>query len=604
MNAYSQPCESGAKKFWRVVFGTMVGFILSSIVLTILSMIFFGVIIAALSGSTPTVKENSVLKLSLSEEIHERAMDNPFSDLNLGQYSQTMLGLDDILSCLESAASDPKIEGVALYLSHVNAAPATREEIRNAIVEFKQSGKFVYAYGESFTQGAYYIASAADKIFLNKMGAVEFKGVAFQVMFYKGLLDKLDLEVQIVRHGQFKSAVEPFMLDKMSEANRTQMGKLATTIWETMAEQISEARGISIDSLNFYADNLLPQNATEALNFGFVDALVYENEFEDTLRSKLHIDEDDDINFVTIANYKAAQPAIEEEPDLDKIAVFYAVGSIIDGNGDDETIGSRTFCRDFRKVYQDDNVKAIVLRINSPGGSALASEVIWNEIEQAKHAGKVIVVSMGDYAASGGYYMACNADAIVAEPNTLTGSIGVFGMIPNAQNLLKNKLGITIDGVNSNAHSSFYSAYQPLDPLETQRLQNSVEEVYATFTKRVAEGRTAAGVPMSVEQVDKIGQGRVWAGKDALEIGLVDQLGHIDDAVALAAEMAKLSFYERKNYPEQQDWLTKLLNSSTEVAARAIKAEMGELYYTYSAVQTVLNARGVQARMPMDLLID
>ena len=597
--AYETKQESGAKKFWRIVFGTMVGLFFSSIIVSFLSIFFMiGIVAAVSSGTSSTViDKNTVLKIKLDCDITERTADNPFESMNLGAYSNSSIGLNDILKALKAAATDDRISGIYLNVYDVPAAFATVEEIRNAIIKFRESGKFVYAYCEGYSQRGYYLATAADKVFLHEKGEMDFRGLAMQIMFYKGLLDKLGVEMQVIRHGQFKSAVEPYILDKMSEANRLQMETLCNSLWETMSENLAEARGMDIDSLNYFADNLIPLNAQDALNHGFVDGILYSRDFEDTLRNLMNIEADKDINSISLSEYAKNCPA-EKVKGNDKIAVLYAVGEIKDGKGSDEVIGSETLCKAIRDAYQDKDVKAIVLRVNSPGGSALASEIIWREIEAAKAAGKIVVTSMGDYAASGGYYISCNSDLIFAEPNTLTGSIGVFGMLPNVQNFLKNKLGITVDVVKSNAHADSYTGMRKLDAVETAKLQATVEECYATFT-----GRVAAGRKMTVEAVDEIGQGRVWTGKDALRLGLVDKLGHIDDALAAAAKMAKLTDYSVITYPKQKSWFENIFDTDDK-SAQILQRELGDLYEPYAALRNIVEAKGIQARMPMELIIE
>ncbi|MEG1556388.1 MAG: signal peptide peptidase SppA [Bacteroidales bacterium] len=547
--------ESGTKKFWRIVLGTMVGFFLSSFIVSILSFfMMLGIIASFSSMDKAIVKDNSILQLNLQNEIKERAIENPFEGLAGLEDYYGVTGLNDILKCIKSAAIDPRIKGICLHTSRLIAAPATVKEIRDALVEFKKSGKFVYAYSDVYAQNGYYLSSVADQLALNKKGDLEFKGIAMQVLFYKGLLDKLDVDVQVVRHGQFKSAVEPYIMDKMSAANREQMTLLSNALWKVITHDIATSRKISIDSLNLIADHLLCSNATNALDLKLVDKLCYKSEFDADLKKKIGVDNNAKLNLITINEYKNAAKILNSESS-NKIALVYAVGQIVDGKGSEEVIGSETLSKEIRKAYENKDVKAIVLRVNSPGGSALASEVIWNEIELEKKAGNIVVTSMGDYAASGGYYISCNSDYIVAEPNTLTGSIGVFGMIPSIQDMLKNKLGITVDVVKTNPHADWMTGLRKLDEVELKTLQASVEEVYETFTHRVAVGRK-----MDISKVDEIGQGRVWAGSDALELKLIDKLGSIDDAVAKAAELAKISDYQVVYYPRQKDWLTKLLN--------------------------------------------
>ena len=588
--------ETRSRKFWRVVFGSMLGFFFSMILISILYMVMLIGMIGALSSAskeTVNLKDNSVLVLNLNQSVEERVIETPFDKFNT---YNSQIGLNDILASIKNAASDPKIKGIYLNSATVGASPASVKEIHDALLQFKKSGKFIYAYNDVLAQNGYYLASVADKIILNPAGSLDFKGYAFQLMFYKGLIDKLDVDVQILRHGQFKSAVEPYMLDKMSEANREQLTVLSNSLWKVFLDDISASRNIPVDSLNAIADNLLCALPEDALKLNMVDQLGYPGDMEKLLKSKLNVGEDEDINFISIGKYKKS--IVNNTKANDKIAVVYAVGEISDGKGDNSRgIYSESFIKEFKKAYKDEDVKAIVLRINSPGGSALASENIWREIENAKNAGKIVVTSMGDYAASGGYYIACNSNYIIAQPNTLTGSIGVFGMVPSFQNFLKNKLGITIDAVKTNQHSDYGTGMRALDETELATLQTSIEQIYSTFTKRVADGRK-----MTVAQVDSIGQGRVWAGSDAIKIGLVDKLGSFDDAIAKAAELAKISNYSLVYYPKQKDWFTLLFSNEDEVEAM-MKAKLGRLYFTYEGIDRILNQEGVQARIPMEISI-
>ena len=592
----SQP-ETRSRKFWRVVLGSMVGFVLASFITSILGILMFLGMIASFekigSSSATNVKDNSVLVLDLSASIEERATEIPF---NFGPYKYENLGLDNILAAIESAASDPKIKGIYLKSPTVGGAPATNKAIRDALMEFKKSsGKFIYAYSDLYTQNGYYVASVADKVLLNPSGDLTLRGYAFQVMFYKNLLDKMDVDVQIFRHGQFKSAVEPYFLDKMSDANREQLSTLANSLWTVFLQDVSKSRKIPADELNNIADNLLCSSPKEALNLKLVDKLAYADELEQMIKTKLNLGTDDKPNYVSVNNY--VKSIAKKNESGTKVAVFYAFGEIRDGKNDND-IYSETFIKEFRKVYKDKDVKAIVLRVNSPGGSALASENIWHEIENAKKAGKKIVVSMGDYAASGGYYISCNADYIIAEPNTITGSIGVFGMVPSLQKFLKNKIGVTIDEVGTNQHSAPGGLYTPMDELESERMQASIEEIYGTFTKRVADGRH-----LSISYVDSIGQGRVWAGSDALRLGLVDAIGSLDDAIKKAAELAQLNEYKVSRYPAQKDWFSTLFSMKDDAVDAAVREKMGPFYNLFNDIQQVLEQEGVQARMPMTIVI-
>ena len=595
-NVKTKKPETRARKFWRIVFGSMLGFFLSTILVSFLYLFMMIGMIAALSKSstdTVQVKDNSLLKIDLAQSISERAVSTPFDDF--AGY-ESAIGLNDILAALKEAGGDPKIKGIYLNLSNVAASPATLKEIHDALLQFKEYKKFIYAYSDSYSQSGYYLASVADKVVMNPTGNLLLKGYSFQIMFYKGLLDKLDVDVQVIRHGQFKSAVEPYILDKMSEANAKQLTALVNSLWECTANDIAAARGITVDRLNQIVDNLSCFNPDSALKMKLVDKLAYAGDMENMLKTKMGVGENAKINVVSLKSY--AKSIRKNEKAGDKIAVVYAVGNINDGKGDnDQGIYSDSFVKDFRKAYQNKDVKAIVLRVNSPGGSALASEVIWHEIELAKKAGKKVVTSMGDYAASGGYYISCNSDYIIAQPNTLTGSIGVFGMIPSIQNTLKNKLGITIDGVKSNEHSDFLSGYRALDAAEVDVMQQMVEETYSLFTQRVANGRK-----MTVAAVDSIGQGRVWSGKDALAIGLVDELGSLADAIDKARELAKVPHAPVVYYPRQKSFFEKMFNKEEETEM-ALRAKLGDLYFMYEGMRNVLESSGVQARMPMELYI-
>ncbi len=600
-NAIQRP-ETRSKKFWRVVLGSMVGFILANMIIGLFTVFFMIAMIAGAStGSAPVVENGSVLKIDLQNPIVERAEDNPFENMDFGSYySNASTGLDDILNSLKAAADDNRIKGIYLNLKSVSANPATLTAIRDALKAFKESDKFIYAYSETYSQSAYYLASAADKVFLNTKGGLDFRGVAFQVMFYKNLLNKLGVDVQVVRHGKFKSAVEPYILDKMSPANREQMEVMAHSLWHSFAQEISVDRRISEDSLNVMADNLLISTAEDALRYHLVDGLVYRNQFEDIMKQKLQLEKDEDIKFISLNQYKKTITEPRKRS-ANKIAVIYAVGQIVDGKGGSSIIGSTSLCKEIREAYKNEKVKAIVLRVNSPGGSALASEVIWNEIEQAKAAGKIVVTSMGDYAASGGYYISCNSDMILAQPNTLTGSIGVFGIIPNVQKMMKDKLGVNVDIAQSNKHATGIGVFKPMDETEYNFMLTQIEDIYATFTQRVSDGRN-----MPVERVDEIGQGRVWSGVDALELGLVDKLGSLDDAVVAAAELAKISEYDVDYYPLKKSWLDKILNSMNDedAVAKMMRSELGDLYYTYEAFKNVMTMEGIQARMPMEIKIE
>ena len=594
--------ESKSRKFFRVVFGSALGFVLASVIISFLSILMMVGMVAALGSSdTEKIEANSILELTLNDPIEERVAQNPFSDMDIPYYNTNSIGLDDILASLEDAATNDKIKGVSLKLSSVSASPATLSAMRDALLTFKESGKFIYAYGDNYSQGAYYLASVANKVFINPKGGLDFRGLAFQVMFYKGLIDKLDIDVQVVKCGKFKSAVEPYLLNKMSDANREQLTVLGNSIWGKMAADIAASRNLSVEKLNAVADSmLLIKDIENAVKLGLVDEFSYPTQYRNFLKEQLDVKEDETLNLVSLATYRKS---FKEDPGKgsDKIAIIYAVGQIYDGKGGQNTIGDVTLCKEIRRAYKDKDVKAIVMRVNSPGGSALASEIIWNELENAKAAGKKVVTSMGDYAASGGYYISCNSDAIVAESTTLTGSIGVFGMIPSVQRCLESKLGVTIDVVKTNAHSDAMSLMRALTEDEYNAIQSSVDKTYDTFLTRVSDGRG-----LTKAQVDSIGQGRVWSGSDALQLGLVDKLGNLKDAIAVAAELAGTDKYKIVYYPVKKEWFETLFNKDKEEKeiSAAIRSELGELYPTYNALQQIIKAKGIQARMPMEITIE
>lgn len=543
-------------------------------------------------------KENSVLRIDLNGEIKERGVKNPFGEIDLGPFMpKPSLGLNDIIDNLKKAKDDKNIRGIYLEISDPVAGFATLEEVRNALMDFRTSGKFIYAYSEVFSQKAYYLATTANKLYLNPQGALEIKGLSSQLMFFKKMLEKLDVEVQIFRHGKFKSAIEPFMLDKMSDANRTQVETYLGSLWGHMIIGIAKNRNITTNDINEMANNLSVRSPEDAVKYKLVDDLKYEDEVFSAIKKNIGISESDKIHFVSLTDYSGAFK--ESKLSKDKIAVVYAVGEIESGEGDDEKIGSARIAKAIREARLDKNVKAIVLRVNSPGGSALASDVIWRETVLAQKA-KPFIVSMGDVAASGGYYISCAADRIFAQPNTITGSIGVFGMIPNAQKALSEKLGITIDTVNTNKHSDVGTILRGVSADEYEYVQQSVEHIYDIFITKVAAGRKT-----TKNNIDSVGQGRVWSGADAIKINLVDELGGINDAIAYAAKQAKVSDYKLQLLPKQKDPLQELLgNTKDEMETRAMKTNLGEQYKYVKQVKNVLQLKGVQARLPYEMIIE
>jgi protease-4 len=588
------------KQFFGAFFGSCLGILITGVIIILIVIAsitsVFTEAINTHEGYKP--KENSVLRINLNAEIKERGLKKPFGNLDLGPLMpKGSIGLDDIISSLKKAKTDKNIKGVYLEISDPTAGFATLEEVRNALLDFKSSGKFIYSYSECYSQKAYYLASTASKLYLNPQGALEIKGLSSQIMFFKKMLEKLDMEVQIFRHGKFKSAIEPFMLDKMSDANRSQVETYLGSLWGHMIYGIGKSRNITVDEINDMANNLSIRNPEDALKYKLVDELIYEDEVLSAIRKNIHIPESDKINFASLEDY--SDFATETKVSKDKIAVIYAVGEIESGDGSDDKIGSVRIAKAIRDARLDKNIKAIVLRVNSPGGSALASDVIWRETVLAQKT-KPFIVSMGDVAASGGYYISCAADRIFAQPNTITGSIGVFGMIPNAQKALSEKLGITIDTVNTNKHSDVGTILRGVTPVEYQYIQQSVEHIYDIFISKVALGRKT-----SKNSIDSIGQGRVWSGADAIKINLVDELGGINDAIAYAAKQAKLTNYKLINLPKQRDPLQELLGNTTdEIETRTMKANLGEQYIYIKQIKNVLQLKGVQARLPYEMIIE
>lgn len=560
------------------------------------------------------VTDNSVLYMELDDPIVERANDKDFQfDFNTFE-PITNLGLNHIIKDLDKASKDDRIDGIFLDLTSVIASPATMETIREALEDFKTSGKWIVAYAESYGLGTYYLASTADEIYMYPEGSMDFRGLGTELMFFKNMLEDLDIEVEVVRgpNNKYKSAVEPFMYEEMSEANREQMQVLLGDIWEEMCKEISEYRNVSPEKLNMIADSLEIRVAEDAVSTGLIDGLKYRDEVIALLEAKTGIQpsdanedgeegSDDDLNLVSLKRYHRAKlkdGGIDGLRGKDRVAVVYAVGEIRSGEGDDMTIGSDRIARALREAREDDKVKAVVLRVNSPGGSALASDVIWRETELIKAAGKPFVVSMGDLAASGGYYISAGADKIFANENTITGSIGVFGLIPNAEGFFNNKLGITFDRVGTNAHSGVMAVTKPLDDAEMAMLNESVESIYDRFTQLVADGRG-----MTQADVDAIGQGRVWTGTRALEVGLVDELGNLDDAIAEAAEMAGLEDYREKELPEFIDPFEELMKElSGEVKVHQMMEATGvPARYIHQVEQVkymITEGDKIQARMP------
>ena len=587
------------KQFFKFVFASMLGTFLTLVFLFFISLAIIAVMAYSLMDeSKAKVDKNSVLEIRLDEKIKEYGSDKSFPKINpFTQDIETSLGLNQILSSIKQASSDENIKGIFLNLEQVETGIATVSEIRNALLEFKKSKKFITAYSEFYSQKAYYLASVADKIYLNPQGYLDFRGLRANPMFYKGTLEKLDVEAQIIRHGKYKSFAEPFFLDKMSKENREQIGELLSTIWDEMLGNISAARNIPVDELKNISGNLLIRKAEDAVKYKLADEVAFYDIVEKELKKSCGTEEKSKLKTISLAKY--AKGGTEQPYSKNKIAVIYAVGGISGGTGDEDNIGSETISAAIKKARLDSSIKAIVLRVNSPGGSALASDVIWREVTLAKKA-KPFVVSMGDVAASGGYYISCAADTIVAQPNTITGSIGVIGIILNTQKFFSNKLGITFDTVKTGRFSDFGSQNRPLTAEEKKIGENLVERIYGEFVSHVADGRH-----MQEVDIDSIGQGRVWSGIDAMKIGLVDKLGGLNDAVAIAARMAKVGTYKIISLPEQKDFLQRLLeNITADAKTKNVREALGDAYPYYMQMKRILNMRGMQARMPMEIVIE
>ena len=590
------------KQFFGAFFGSILGIVLASILVLLMVVAIVKSSFSSLEtkdeNTVSAAKTNSVLKLVLDGPILEREKENPFKDLGrFGSFvNESAYGLNTMLDKIKKAKSDGKIKGIYLYSKNLDAGFATIEELRNALEDFKTSGKFIYSYAENYGQKEYYLASVSNKVFLNPQGSIEWKGLSMSILFFKNAFEKIGVDIQVFRHGKFKSAVEPFLLDKMSASNRIQSETFLNSIWNTMLIQISKDRKIAVDDLNKMANTLSIQFPEDAAG-NLIDATYYEDEVLAQLKKKIGVAEKEKLNLLDFYDYEPKEKKTKGA-ESKKIAIIYANGSISGGQGSEDEIGSDALAKTIKEARLDDKIKAIVLRVNSPGGSALASDVIWREVLLAKKT-KPFIVSMGNYAASGGYYISCAADYIFAQPNTITGSIGVFGMIPNLQKALDQKLGITVDTINTNIHSDVGGILRSVSKSEYDYIQNGVEKVYDVFTKRVAEGRK-----MSQANVDSLGQGRVWTGTDALKINLVDELGGLDAAINYAAKKAKLTDYKLLELPKQKSAFDMFLNTKeTELETRLVKKNLGISYSYFKQLQKIISVKGIQARLPFDMLI-
>lgn len=583
------------------------GNVLATIVgIFIFCMIFFFgiIIIGAIAGGdedTVSVKNNSVIELDLSKVTLDYAGKTNYKDFSYFEAEHD--GVTDILNAIEAAKTDDKIKGISILNNQSQLGLAQSKAVRNKLEEFKKSGKFVYAYANFFTQGEYYLNSVANQVYLNPMGEVDFKGLSAEILYMKDLQEKTGVKMEVIRHGKYKSAVEPFLTQEMSPENREQMTVLLNSVWSTIVSDIAKSRKLTVVQLNAIANSLGARTPELALANKLVDKVAYEDEYHDAIRAKLKLNKKEKYDFVSITDYaKKAASTVEDYSKNDIIAVIYAQGEIASGEGDVNIIGEGSINRSLKEAREDDDVKAIVLRVDSPGGSALTSELIWREIEITKKV-KPVVVSMGNYAASGGYYIAANADRIFAEPNTITGSIGVFGMLPNMNQLSKN-IGINAEQVKTHDNASGYSVFEPIDETFKGYVLESIERTYATFLKRVADGRK-----MTTAQVDAIAQGRVWTGIDAHKLGLVDEIGGLDAAIKYAAKLGKTSSYRTENYPEYEKSFDDLLANFTGMAMfktkeQLLKEQLGEEgFQMLEQIKRVKSRKGIQAMMPYEIEI-
>ena len=586
-------------RFLGNVLATIVGLFVFSIIA------FFGlIIIGAAAGSgddTVKVKNNSVLELDLSKVTLDYAGKTNYKDFNYFEAHHD--GVTDILNAIEVAKSDKKIKGISILNNQSQLGLAQNKAVRDKLEEFKKSGKFVYAYSNYYSQSEYYLNSVADQVYLNPMGEVDFKGLSSEIIYMKDLQEKSGVKMEVIRHGKYKSAVEPFLAQEMSPENREQMTVLLNSVWNTIVEDIAKSRKLSIAQLNAIANSLGARTPELALANKLVDKVAYEDEYHDMIRAKLKLDKKEKYDIVSITDYaKTAASTVEDYTKTDIIAVIYAQGEIAGGEGDVNVIGEGSIKRSLQEARENDDVKAIVLRVNSPGGSALTSELIWREIEITKKT-KPVVVSMGNYAASGGYYIAANADRIFAEPNTITGSIGVFGMLPNMTQLGKN-IGINAEQVKTHENASGYSIFEPIDENFKGYILESIEKTYATFLQRVADGRK-----MKTEDVDAIAQGRVWTGVDAQKLGLVDEIGGLDDAIKYAAKLGKTDSYRTENFPEYEKSFEDLLANFTGMAMfktkeQLLKEQLGEEgFQMLEQIKRIKSRKGIQAMMPYEIEI-
>ena len=582
------------KNFLSSLLATLVGLLIMTLVVF---LIFMGIIAAASSKEVVEVNENSLLVAKFNKQIIDRADKNPLSKLMSGSLAfNDEMGLDQILKDLEKAKADDNIKGIFLRLSNVPSGSATLGEVREALLDFKTSGKFIYAYADIFTQKSYYLATVADSIFMTPEGMFMFTGLSAEATFYKNALDKIGIEMQVVKHGSYKSAAESYTREDLSDENREQIEGYVGSIWNKMVSDISESRGIPVEKLNQYADELVSIENDKLVETGMIDGLIYYDEMLSLMKKKLGVEEKSDMKAIGFSGYGDVPSKEKKEVGRDKIAVIYAMGMVVDGSAGEGYIGSERIAKAIRKARRDNSVKAIVFRVNSGGGSVVASDVIYREALLAAKE-KPFVASMGDVAASGGYYIVAPADTILASPSTITGSLGVIFSIPNMKELMNDKLGVTTDVVKTNKHADIYSVFDPLDPQERLFIQKSVDDAYENFISLVAEGRNK-----SYDEIDAIAGGRVWGATDALELGLIDMFGGMKKSIEVAAEMAGLENYRIQSLPKLDDPLTALMKELTGGARmKAMEKELGRDYIHYKNIQNIREMRGLQSIVPFDI---
>lgn len=612
-----QKPKGGIRRFFGGLFTSCLGTILGLATLVGIGLL----IVNAMTPAAETTKPNSILKLSLSDPIPELTNNVAQQSGDFESLFKENIGLSDLCALIDHAKTDDHIKGIYLDMSTVSSGLTTLKTVRKKLEEFKASGKFIVAYGNYFSQRSYYLASAANEVYLHPLGAVDFLGFSAQIMYYKGMLDKLGIKFQIYYAGKFKSATEPFRRTDMSDANRKQVRAYVGGAYDLFLKDIAESRNLTVAQLFEIANKALVRKADDAEKYKLIDGMRYKDEILDLLRDKLSVKEKEKIPTVSLKKYyEINKTKINKYKNADKIAVVYAEGSIVDGQGEQGSIGGDKYASVIRKIRQDDKVKAIIIRVNSGGGSALASDIIWREIEKAKEQGIRVVASMGDVAASGGYYISANADKIFAEDNTVTGSIGVFGMIPNARTLMEDKLGLTMDTVKTGKFSSSMNGvgFYEFSPEEGEIIQEAINDIYTVFKTRVSDGRN-----LSMAEVDSIAQGRVWLGNKAKEIGLVDELGGLEEAMAAAAELANLTDYRVVSYPKVKTFQESLMesfsgdNNDDDVKAQAqlqsmidnipqnaLAKELGDFYPVYQNLKNVKELKGIQMRMPFEIVIE